>query len=159
MSYSLLVPKRIAAAAAFFALGAGFLALAAWCLVHGVSAGAYAAASRAESPALFWLFIAGDAWLAFVMLGGGLKALGIDLPMGLAPVSGLAALLALGLWALIELAARLIPSVLAEPDLFARALLLVFAALGLGVFAYLLKSLVWETLKEEWLERRRRGPR
>jgi|GEM_PF-6660331 len=146
-------PVNRVGAAACVALGAGFGALAAWSVATGLAGAKYGAASRADSPALFWFLVAGQLFIGAGFVFTGLKVWLPGLHSRRPAVAGLAVLLALGVGMGLERAAAFASIVLAAESLGEA---LTYAALGLimlGVIGAVLYQLLWLELKER-LERR-----
>lgn len=132
------------------AAAAGFLALVAWELAHGLAGGRVnaEAAERASAPGTYCFFIAAQLFIGSTFFARGLKTFVPGLLWKKPALYGLCALLVLGAWMALERAAALATIVLAQTNWTDR---LVYAGLGLAllsVIGTLLHQLVWPEIKQ-----------
>jgi hypothetical protein len=142
--------KRAGILIASFALAAGFCALIVWSLQNGVAAGKYGAATRSETPGLYWFVIVGLATMALVFIANGIKAMAPAFRIRLIVIPGFALLLPFAVWAMIELAGAFWKAILGVPELGGRVLYAGLAVMLLGVIGTLLYTLIWPEVRAIW---------
>ena len=141
--------KKTLDAAVSLALAAGFAALAAWSVAHGIAGAKYGAAERAASPGTFWFFIGGQVFLAAAFAGRGAQAFYPALKLKRGVVGGLAVIILLGVWMGIERARDFVAIVKATPDLGEKLAYAGLALACLGAFGAVFYQLVWLELKDQ----------
>lgn len=136
--------SAIPGGAVLAALGLLFGWLVSLELRHGAAGGAVAeVATRAESPAAFWLIVAVQAFAALTLVAAGLRTAGMPLPAAPRPlvIAALALGVLLGGWMTVEFAMKVLGltrDLRGDPGL---AIFIRIAGLAmLGVLAYL----IWE---------------
>ena len=138
--------KRIMAALAFFAMGTAFSGLVAYSLSTGVAAAKLGAASRVQSPALFWFMLGGQLVWGLLSFGWAAQVLGLKLPVRNLAIAILGATILLGGWVAVESAIAMVRLALAEGDLGRRLFILGAGAAVIGVLLTLLYTLVFSEL-------------
>jgi hypothetical protein len=124
-----------------------------WGLQSGTAAGKYAAATRVETPGLYWFFIIGLAVMALIFISNGIKAVAPTFRARLLVVPGFVALLPFGAWGLAELAASFWSMIMGIPDLTGRLIYAGLAVMVLGVLGTLLYTLIWPEVRAVWSDR------
>jgi hypothetical protein len=139
--------KRTGMLLACFAVAAGFFTVVLWGLQSGVAAGKYGAATRVETPGLYWFFIAGLVAMALIFLAAGIKAVIPAFPSRWLVIPALGLLLPLGLWGIGELTGIFWKMIVGVPDLSGRLIYAGLAIMLLGVVATLLYTLIWPEVR------------
>jgi hypothetical protein len=141
--------KRLFFALVFTALGVGIGALLYWELTLGFAAGKYGGASRADTPGLFWFFMVMQAAMGLAMFRSAVIALmpGIRPATNRLVLAGLALVVLLGAWAVVDLA-RLGYSLIMQVQGTDRWLYGGLFAVNVGVFATLIYNFFGEELRQ-----------
>lgn len=148
--------KRVAGAAGFLALAAGFAALTVWSLRSGQAAGKFGIAARAGSPGTYWFILTVYALMSLGFAARAAKAFAPSLPLRPLAIPALAVLLLMGIWMGVERAGALAGVVMGVADPTQRLIYGGLALLLLGVVGSVLYQLVWLDLRDRW--RRRHEP-
>ncbi len=142
--------KRAGVLLVFFAIAAGFGALIAWGLQSGVAAGKYGAATRAETPGLYWFFIMGLVIMALIAIAQGIKAIMPGFRARRLVLPGFALLLPCAIWAIVDLIKSFWTAIMQVPELSGRLIYAGLAIMVLGVFVMLLYTLIWPEVQGLW---------
>ena len=169
--------KALVTALVFLLLGLSFFALVIWEWAGGYAAGSYGGVSFAAAPGLAWFFVALQLAMGAMFLSGAVAQVAaggkdddddkdratadaVRLPANLhgaihtLVVAGMAGVLvALGLWALWDLGRMVLGVFGGGADPVDRIVVPLFLCAGIGVFAYLLYSMVARELFEYWKPR------
>ena len=165
--------KSLFTAVIFLLIGLSFYALVVWELRVGMAAGTYGGAKFAEAPGLAWFIVTVQVAMGTMFLMGALARLtGTDNETGkeedatYAPTNRFHAMLTVlgaavaglvmtvGVWAAWDMAVMVVGVIRNNgDDMFSRVFLALCMCGSVGVFVYLLFSMMIQPLFEHWMPR------